>query len=719
VTYEVIGPDFEAPPDCPTDPGPNDQCYPYDGPTDPGSFADITIGGGDGGGATTITGTEPTGMTRAVMEMSPGGSTEWYYNETGPLQVQATLGDSEATTSERSTVAVEAEGEIDPLGARDFTGVASSLGTPLWAGEEEPFLDDDDVFAGAHHHPAQLAVQYTILHGPGTDPRDGIIGLDEFPWAASHLEWSYDVGHDEIGEVRAHDATDTGAGQNIVRGTLQTQQSDGSWTNVTQRFYSGSWTYQPPRFSANTQTPDVGETVTFDASVTANHSTNFVVYEWSVDGEVEETNYPDFNSGSSSFDPADPTFEHSFSEAGPEVVSLTLKTPNNVEIENYPIGPATRVIQVGDTGEPQPVFDFGPLEETVTEGWELTFDASASTGDIQSYTWNFTEQTGTGHAQSVEFVEFEDAGPTIEHTPFYEEVAIEWQESLPACAYDCTWGSDGFSGVLAPNEIPAEGRIDIRDFTAPTMGLSFTPDEYSASEQFILQTDSGGGGAPPPAPIDPDWGQFFDISASPSSSGQLHTGDALTTRNNEFTEYSDTPDPDWDRGDIWDVHSSDAVAEAMYINATEGQTQEYYGWINAEAIIEDAKDAFALKDGIVDWRSNGGCTDIDGCHDEPTAVVDFTDTTSIEWDSSIDIHDPENEATIAVDAGQLNKPGQHWFELDIDVSDPLNRDYIYTSTTIEAVIDETSHNSIDEEIDGSASIPTEIEVDDEDPPGGD
>ena len=200
---------------------------------------------------------------------------------------------------------------------------------------------------------------------------------------------------------------------------------------------------------------------------------------------------------------------------------------------------------------------------------------------------------------------------------------------------------------------------------------------------------------------------------------------AVTTWNNENIEYNKTPAPDWSRSEIWDFDGTlmEAIADGMAINATAGEdTVEYYAWINAEAILEDAKDPWALEDGWVDWRDSDGCTEIGGCHDEPTAVVDFLDTESISWESSVDMDDPEREVPISIENASASTssgiPGRHSYEFTYNVwEEPEDRNYIYGLTTIEATIDEDSHDSIDGEIESSTSIPTELEVEDSGQPG--
>ncbi len=117
--------------------------------------------------------------------------------------------------------------------------------------------------------------------------------------------------------------------------------------------------------------PDVGETVTFDASES---SGDIVEYRW------------DFDTGGESFfseQTSTPTATQSYDEPGEKTVLLQVEDSNGqlARAEN------SFVVEESD-GALSAAVDWTPAEPGVDE--QVGFDASGSTGDIAEYRWDFT-----------------------------------------------------------------------------------------------------------------------------------------------------------------------------------------------------------------------------------------------------------------------------------------------------------------------------------------
>lgn len=252
----------------------------YDGRTDPDGFADITVSDD----AHTLVGTTPTGMTQLYIDSQIQGPDELHSNETGPLRVEAEFGELNATTGNQSIVDVETSSTIDPTGAREFKSVTSSWGTPLYAGTEDP--EPEQIFAGAHSHPATPRVTYSVLHGPGdfsgVENTDVLWQADESVAMAAGMD---DEDHDGFKATAATEVDP--ATPSPLKANLTVTGPDGSVTSVTQRLYiepSQGTAHVQPHFTADKLTLEPGETVTFNASLT--DAPAWTAYNWYIGNET-------------------------------------------------------------------------------------------------------------------------------------------------------------------------------------------------------------------------------------------------------------------------------------------------------------------------------------------------------------------------------------------------------------------------------------------------
>ena len=134
-------------------------------------------------------------------------------------------------------------------------------------------------------------------------------------------------------------------------------------------------------FTNSPLSPEVGETVTFDASGSSDPDGTIVGYEWSFGDEATATGI---------------TASHSYSSAGTYTVTLTVTDNNGLT------GTTTKSVTVAPHEiEPQaPSASFTSSPSSPEVGQTVAFDASGSSdpdGTITTYSWNFGDgATATG-----------------------------------------------------------------------------------------------------------------------------------------------------------------------------------------------------------------------------------------------------------------------------------------------------------------------------------
>ena len=154
---------------------------------------------------------------------------------------------------------------------------------------------------------------------------------------------------------------------------------------------SASFTYSP-------ESPEYGETVTFDASGSSDTDGTIVNYIW------------DFGDGSAG---TGMTTTHAYASVGTYVVTLTV-TDNDGLTDT-----ATKDVVVIATGVEltPPVASFTYSPESPEEGKTVTFDASGSSdtdGTIVSYSWDFgDENTATGETTTHSYASAGTYGVTL------------------------------------------------------------------------------------------------------------------------------------------------------------------------------------------------------------------------------------------------------------------------------------------------------------------
>ena len=130
-------------------------------------------------------------------------------------------------------------------------------------------------------------------------------------------------------------------------------------------------------FTASPDSPDAGETVSFDASTSSDADGSIASYEWAFgDGETA--------TGES--------VDHAYDAAGDYDVTLTVTDDDGATAS------VTETISVGDAPNQPPTADAGD-DQTVEENGSVTLDATASSdpdGDGLSYDWTQTGGTAVG-----------------------------------------------------------------------------------------------------------------------------------------------------------------------------------------------------------------------------------------------------------------------------------------------------------------------------------
>jgi len=147
--------------------------------------------------------------------------------------------------------------------------------------------------------------------------------------------------------------------------TLEVEDSRGRTDAVTYEVPIEGKTGPEARFDVEPSNPDTGQETTLDASASTG---DIVEYRWDFDGDdtIDETT-------------DEPSTTHTFEQTGATTVVL------EVEGSSGETDTSSLDIAVGQTVDPE--FEWEPQEPAVGE--EVTFDASASTGDIVEYRWDF------------------------------------------------------------------------------------------------------------------------------------------------------------------------------------------------------------------------------------------------------------------------------------------------------------------------------------------
>ncbi len=193
-------------------------------------------------------------------------------------------------------------------------------------------------------------------------------------------EWNFGDGSTGTGETASHAYSSAGA----YTVTLTVTDNDGLTATTTRTI-----TVPPPglkapsaSFTSSPPSPEVGETVTFDASGSSDPDGSIVSYDW------------DFGDGNTG---AGMTATHSYASAGTYGVTLTVA--DNDDLTDT----ATKTITVKTTG-PIEIDDEPPVanagnDMTTKAGSKVTFSAAGSSDNvgIEIYEWNFGDgNTGTG-----------------------------------------------------------------------------------------------------------------------------------------------------------------------------------------------------------------------------------------------------------------------------------------------------------------------------------
>ena len=314
-----------------------------------------------------------------------GGASNSRINGEGDLVLNTSLGTQSESDSEARLARVTIRGEREGSAALELTKLKGAQ----WAVANEN-LDGDSVIydpsllkggtAEVTSTSAAPEASFTVDpaaptagEGVSVDASDSAGEIDSYEWAFGDGETTTTAEpttthiYDEAGE---YDVTLTASGPEGSDTTTQT-------VTVQESGPTASFTVDPT-------TPQVAASVTFDASASTGQIDE---YEWTFgDGETVTT--------------TDPTTSRSYDQAGEYDVTLTVRGPEETDTTTKTVSVQQATVEASFTADPS----------SADPGEQVEFDASNSTGDIESYDWDFDDGTGEEGSDSTVVTSYSDTG---------------------------------------------------------------------------------------------------------------------------------------------------------------------------------------------------------------------------------------------------------------------------------------------------------------------
>jgi PKD repeat protein len=363
-------------------------------------------------------------------------------------------------------------------------------------------------------------------------------------------------------------------------------------------------------FSIGTESPGVGESVTFDAGSSSDSDGTIETFEWDFDGD-------------GTFETTGEVTTHTFQEAG--TYQVTLRVTDDAG------NTATTSKQIEVTNQ-SPSASFSVSPDDVETGEQVAFDASESTdpdGTIETYEWDFDGDgtfEATGSTVEHTFADSGDYDVTLRVTDDAGQTAststsitvsnpaptavVEWSPTSPSVGEPVTFdGSNSYdeNGTIQDYQWYLTGD---RSVAATGSSAEYTYDEAGEYTVSLTVTDDGGRTATTEKQIE------VVADEPPTASFQRDRTSPMARQVVEF-DASGSADPDgsiqsyeWDFTGDGSVDATGVVAEHVYdspgtysVTLTVTDSQDSTGTETVSLAVDPATIPVAIdenNDGFID-----------------------------------------------------------------------------------------------------------------------
>lgn len=313
-------------------------------------------------------------------------TTTHVYDEAGEYDVTLTASGPEGSDTTTQTVTVQESGPtasftVDPTTPEvaasvtfDASASTGQIDEYEWTfGDGETVTTTDPTTSRSYDQAGEYDVTLTVRGPEETDTTTTTVSVQQATVEASNstgdiesYDWDFDDG---TGEEGSDSTVVTSYSDTGVYDVTLTVSGPGAATDTTTTTVVVSEGGLTASFEVDPELPETGEVVEFDATVSTG---DIISYEWR------------FGDGTSRSRVGSIT-THSYGEAGEYEVTLIIEGPDGA------VAQATNTVTVG--GDIEAAFSVDPSDPVA--GDTVTFDASATTGSVERYRWDFT---GDGNA---------------------------------------------------------------------------------------------------------------------------------------------------------------------------------------------------------------------------------------------------------------------------------------------------------------------------------